>query len=109
MGRTALIEGTGYWQVLMPLSAFPSEVAFTQAEREALERVEEMLRSIRRGEVRAQVRLNKAGMAVSWSPSPTRPPWRKRGSKNRCEYIKQRGSCVGEAPTGAVPGEGQGS
>lgn len=69
-GKAALIEGTGYWQVLMPLSAFPSEVAFTQAEREALEWVEEMLRSIRRGEVQALVRLDKGGMAVSWEPQP---------------------------------------
>jgi hypothetical protein len=69
-GKAALIEGTGYWQVLMPMSGFPSEVAFTQAEREALGWVEEMLRSIRRGEVQARVRLNKGGMAVSWEPQP---------------------------------------
>ena len=56
----------------MPLSGFPSEVAFSQAEREALEWVEEMLRSIRRGEVQAQVRLSKSGMAVSWEPQPER-------------------------------------
>ena len=69
-GKAALIEGTGYWQVLMPLSAFPSEVAFSQPEREALDWVEEMLRSIRRGEVKAEVRLNTGGMAVSWEPQP---------------------------------------
>ena len=69
-GKAALIEGTGYWQVLMPMSGFPSEVAFTQAERDALDWVEEMLRSIRRGEVQALVKLSKGGMAVSWEPQP---------------------------------------
>jgi hypothetical protein len=71
-GKAALIEGTGYWQVLMSLSGFPSEVAFSQAEREALEWVEEMLRSIRRGEVQAVVRLSKGGIAVCWEPQPER-------------------------------------
>jgi hypothetical protein len=56
----------------MPLSGFPSEVAFSQAAREILGWVEEMLLSMRRGEVQAVVRLSKSGMAVSWEPQPER-------------------------------------
>ena len=69
-GKPALVEGTGYWHILASLASFPKEVTFSQSERQALEWVEEMLKSIRRGEVQAVVRLNKGGMQVSWEPQP---------------------------------------
>jgi len=71
-GKPALIEGTDYWQVLMPLTTFPSEVNFSQTERESLEWAIEMLRSIRKGQVQAVVQLGKSGMSVSWEPQPER-------------------------------------
>ena len=70
--RPALIEGEGYWQILMPVTPFPSEVTLSKTDREALEWVEEMLRSVRRGDVRAEVRLGQGRLSVSWEPQPER-------------------------------------
>ena len=70
--RAALIEGEGYWHILMPVAPFPNEVSLSTTDREAIEWVEEMLRSIRRGDVRAEVRLGQGRLSVSWEPQPER-------------------------------------
>ncbi len=53
--KATLFEAEGYWHLLAQRADFPREVNLTQAEREVLKWAEDVLESVRKGEVPAKV------------------------------------------------------
>ena len=66
----ALVEGPDFWAVSMTRRPFPKEALLTQQQRDLLEWVQEMLTSVRKGEVTARVQVGDGQLTVSWEPEP---------------------------------------
>lgn len=69
-GKATLFEGEGCWYLLMPTQRFPGEFCLTPLQRQSLEWAEDLLQSIKKGEVQAQVQLGGGKLVVRWEPPP---------------------------------------
>lgn len=69
--RATLFETEGSYHLLMATAGFPSEVNFTPTERECLTWAEEVIRSVRRGEVFARVEIGGGKLYLELSSERT--------------------------------------
>lgn len=69
--RATLFETEGYYHLLMATTGFPREVNFTAKEREVLTWAEDVLQSVRRGEVFARVEIGGGKLYLELSSERT--------------------------------------
>ena len=67
----ALVECPNFLALAMTRRPFPRDTFLSPQQRELLEWAEEMLASIRKGEVQARVEVGSEYLTVTWSPEPS--------------------------------------